>query len=221
MQDYSNSKKSKQVSPNPKPAVDLGLEKLVEGKLVVQKKSIGTKAKNVFVGVDFKGLAWHVVKDNLFPDIRNMVFDASNEVLKRLIYPNGIKRGGRTLSNASHFTTYGGIVKRAYTEPRELGPGLSTQSAPGPTQGPRAVSGRDEDTLYLVPTREDAEGVLEMMNAITQEYDIVSVHALKEILGIDRSHVDEKWGWAGVIDAEIRGTRDGYLMDFPIPEALT
>lgn len=205
MEDYSNSNKSKE---KPK---DKEIKKVIQGEAAIQQKTLGRKAKSIVVNADFKGLAKHVVLNVLFPDIRNMIFDAGHEAWRRLIFPSGSRRGGRIGPSGSMHISYNNSVNRMLQDPRELVPGPMAAS-----QNTNARASRQDTENFLVPTREDAIAVLDMMNAIIDTYDgVASLHDLKELLGLQADHVDQRWGWTGVLDADIRQTREGCVMSFP------
>jgi len=44
-------------------------------------------------------------------------------------------------------------------------------------------------------------------------YDLVGLSSLS-------THVDNKWGWAILQNVDIRQTREGYVIDLPLPEAI-
>ena len=69
-------------------------------------------------------------------------------------------------------------------------------------------------------TREDAEMVLERLTDIIDQYDETSVGDLNDLIGIQGSHVDNKWGWTYLGDTQIRQVREGFLIDLPQPEQL-
>ncbi len=58
------------------------------------------------------------------------------------------------------------------------------------------------------------------MDQLIEKYETVSVADLYELLGVEASYTDEKWGWVDLRDAGIRRVRDGYLLDLPKPESL-
>jgi hypothetical protein len=83
----------------------------------------------------------------------------------------------------------------------------------------QARRSHDFDEIIL-DKRVEAEEVIDMMYAILEEYKEVSVHDLYEMVGLDPTWADQKWGWYRLDGARAVRTGSGYLIDLPKPEPL-
>jgi len=88
-----------------------------------------------------------------------------------------------------------------------------------PDQAP-VPRGNESLSDIIIPSRDEAVGVLDMMREIIDLYEVTSVGDYKEMLGIPTNHVDQTWGWTDLSQAQIRQTREGYLIDLPPVETL-
>lgn len=220
MQDYQgNSNKNKQKDAEeekPKKVVT----KVVVGEVIVPKKSIGKRfrelfgIKAIFGETDLGSVTEYVIVDVMIPAARNLVFDVLSEGLKRKMYGDSVSRrympgsGSRVTS----YTPYNRPVERRYSP-------LS-----GPVTQRRAIperAAKHERENFILSSRQEAELVLERMNDIIDSYEIVSVADLNELVGLPTSHIDNKWGWTYLADVDIRQVREGYLIDFPLPEPIS
>lgn len=209
MQDYQgNANKNKTEGKPPK-----NIEKVVVVPVVVQKKSIGRKFKDLFHEADIKGVTRYVISDVLIPAARNMIVDGVESGIRRIAYGERAMRQRTTFGYGSR-TTYNSPISRSsvpYDRPR---------MAPPVEQGPRRSS-RPAREDFLLSSREEAELVLERMNDIIDNYEVATVGDLNELVGLPSSHVDNKWGWVFVGDVQVRQVREGYLIDFPPPEPIS
>ena len=92
-----------------------------------------------------------------------------------------------------------------------------------PKQPPYSVrDSRYQVEPFLVSSRSDAELVVEQLFEIISMYGVVSVADLYDLVGLSSlsTHVDNKWGWAILQNVDIRQTREGYVIDLPLPEAI-
>jgi len=222
MQDYQgNSNKSKkEVDENPKEdKPKKTVTKVVVGEVIVPKKSLGRKFREVFGfkaifgETDTRSVAEYIVVDVMIPATRNLIFDVLSEGLKRKMYGDSATRryvpgsGSRVTS----YTPYNRPVERRYSP--------LSNSTPSRTIPVSRV--RHERENFILSSRQEAELVLERMNDIIDQYEVVSVADLNELVGLPTSHIDNKWGWSYLADVDIRQVREGYLIDFPLPEPIS
>lgn len=67
----------------------------------------------------------------------------------------------------------------------------------------------------LIPTRGEAEDVLDCLQDIINKYDSVSIADYKELVGVDTSFTDNKYGWTNIRNAQVKRCRDGYVIKMP------
>ncbi len=122
MPDYQgNSKKMKETDKIPAKKV----ERVVVNDVILQKKSIGRKFKDIFIEADFKTVIRYVGSDVLIPAARNMILDASSKGVERLLYGESAVRR-RNFGQGSHIT-YNNPISRGYRDaplPRHAPPVL-------------------------------------------------------------------------------------------------
>ncbi len=211
MPDYQgNSKKIKETEKAPAK----NIEKVVVTDVIIQKRGIGRKFKDLFIAADFKSVLHYVAYDVCVPAARNMVFDALTRGGERVLFGEAASR--RRNIGASSRVTYnnpinrgGGYRDSAYASPRYA-----------PPVSPEPRTSRHVRDEFIISSREEAELVLGTMIEIIEKYDVASVADLHELVGIQSSHIDHKWGWIYLTDVQIRQVREGYLIDFPQPEPI-
>ncbi len=210
MPDYQgNSKKIKESETVPVKKI----ERVVATEVIVPKRSIGRKFKDLFIEADFKTVVKYVGSDVLLPAARNMIVDASSKGVERLLYgESAIRR--RNYGAPGPRVTYNNPISRGYRE----SPFQGSRHAPSVSPEPRSSRhGRDN---FILSSREEAELVLERMNDIIDTYEVASVADLNDLVGLPTTHVDNKWGWVYLGDVQIRQIREGYLIDFPPAEPM-
>jgi len=206
------SKEEKQTSKQPKK-----IEKVIAGEVVVKKQGFGSKFKTAFFGGDFKTAAKFVLADIVLPSARNMMADAAKGAVDRTIYGDSLGSRRRTPSDYSPRVNYSGrsVMAQIAQDPRYRGSGRLPDQPPLPIL--RDNRGNSE---FIFNTREDAEAVFDALDTIIEQYDNASLADLYDLVGHDSTHVDNKWGWTFVKNAEIAQVRDGYLLKLPPMEAL-
>lgn len=92
--------------------------------------------------------------------------------------------------------------------------------------GPRIPSIRTPSTFkkstlaYILSTREEAENVLATMNKLLDNYNVATMSDLKELLGVSPTFAETSEGWTTLKDVQIRQIREGWLIEFPLPESV-
>lgn len=74
----------------------------------------------------------------------------------------------------------------------------------------------------VIPSRAEANEVLDQMFEFLSRYGVVKVFELYEMVGIRPDHTDHKWGWTSLPGAQVRTVKGGrgYLLDLPEPQPL-
>lgn len=213
--DYAgNSKKDKENKEKP----ERKLEKVTKGEVLIQKKSLGQKFKDVFVAADIKSVVRYVVYDICIPAAQNMFVDSVSKGVERMTYGERTRRPGTYGLGIGPRTTYNSPVRRGYSMQDNLDrTGLPPRPGiPTPRGGRQDLNGP-----IVVATKGDAEAVLEAMENVLDQQEVVTVGDLNSLTGVKGSYVDEKWGWTDLRGAEIQQIREGYLLDLPQPQPLT
>jgi len=207
-----NSKKDR--STEPERVEKAPLEKIIEGGVVKRKKPVGRKIAEVFTGEDAKSVGERVLFDVVIPAIQHLIVDAGNEALNRIFLGGGRRQGaGRPQGNR---VNYGGYYPKNVVDferpgmpPREPQRSLSQKA--------RMTHNFDE---VILETRGEAEKVLDGLGLILEQYDVVSVSELYELLGETGSYTDDKWGWYDLRGSSVSRVREGYLLNLPKPSVI-
>lgn len=203
--DYSNSKKSRETPEASEAAPPKDIKQLVDSEVKLKEKGLGHKFKRVFFGGEFKSAARYIVGDVLLPAARNAVVDATTKGIERMVYGEEPRRSPRGPHGFGHVQ---------YNRPG---------SVMVPDQPPRNFQPRTparESKLAIFGVRSEAEGVLDYMNEIVSQYGVVSVADMNVICGHPSAAVDNKWGWSNLTGANVRQTREGYVLEFPPLEEI-
>lgn len=190
------------------------LEKVISGKVVQQKKSLGKKFAELFLGDDTRSVGEYILHDVLIQAAKSMICDMVGWGGAAEMILFGEKRGRNTRREGGRsYTSYGSYYKS--TDRDRDG---------GRRDSPRDISrtGRarhDFDEIVL-ETRGEAEEVLSHLVDLTIDYDMASVADLYDLVGITTNFTDNKYGWTDLERASVSRVRGGYLINLPRPVAL-
>lgn len=190
----SHKYKEEQKNVSERPAV----KKVIDGKAKVKKKSEIRKFADVFVAEDIGNVKDYIVGDVIVPLIKKTICDMFEDIPRMIFYGNTSK-SRRSSGDRVSYTDYSRDRDRRRAEPQSR-------------------SALDYDEIYF-DSRRDAENVLRAMDEIMSTYQIVRVADLYELAGEridnDFSYTANNYGWINIRNAEIRGTRHGYVIDMP------
>lgn len=193
----SNAHKPKNQAPKPEKKV----EKVVTGHATTKKKSELRKFTDAFITEDAANVKSFIIQDVVIPAAKRIIDDVVVGSLRMILFGErgGSGRGGHT--NASK------VSYRSYYE-RENG---RRDSAPS-----RVRSGFDYDNITF-ETRGDAEAVLNEMEAIIEQFDMVSVADLYDLADVSTSNYSaNRYGWTNLSTAKIERDREGgYFIRLP------
>jgi hypothetical protein len=211
MTDYqSNSKKSKEASSVGKSQKKVIEQVVSSDEVVVRKKPIGKRFKEIFFGGEGKSVLRYIAADVLLPAARNLVVDATTEGVKRMMY-------GESHTTSRTGAPYAGRTSYNRSPIRNVDPRTEARL---PRQGPRPYPSRQQETEIILSSREAAERVLEGLTDILDAYEVVSVADLHELMNLPVAHVDNKWGWTYLGGIEILQVREGWLLNLPPTEPI-
>ena len=194
MEDYKpNSHRSKEMPATTEKKV----EKVVRGAVKTRKKNGLEKAKGAIFSEDAANIKSYVVMDVLIPALKKAISDVVTNGIEILLYGES----GRTRRNSPS----GSISYRNFYDRRDDGP--RRLNAP-------VRNGYDLNDIVL-ETRGEAEDVLARMDELVEQYGVVSVADLYDLVGITGNYTDNKYGWTNIRNAEPIRVRDGYLLKLP------
>lgn len=209
MTDYQgNSKKSKEDHPagkgKPDPEKKHVERAALEGKVIARKKPLGLRIKEVIFGGEVNSAARYIGAEVLLPAFRNLLVDATTKGIERMVYgDSAYSRPRNPTTDYRPKVTYHNPINQG-GRPRTGN--LPDQATPRP---------RRDDTEIIFGSRSDAELVLERLQDVIDQYQVTSMGDLNEIVGLPTNHMDNKWGWENLRFAEIRQTRDGFVLNLP------
>lgn len=206
--DYAGNSKKDKIKPE---IPDKKIEKVVTGEVVQKQKGIGYKFKDTFFGGDSKQVARFVAGDVLLPALRNLLVDMITKGTERMIYGerDTRRRDPRVTNYGAHYSL--NPSARSPFDPR---------TSNLPTTPPRGRINRHEFGDIVLANREEAELVIERLCDILDKYDVASLADLYDLLGLQTSHIDNKWGWTFLGNIPIRQIRQGFLIDLPPLEEI-
>lgn len=189
---------------------DKKIEQLTDEPATRRKKTLGKRFSTLFFGGDAKSAGQYMIYEVLLPAAKDMIAEAGSQGIERLIFGETRRRRGGPSAPMSGPTGHVSYNR------------ISSPSAQAP---PRAISRRaraqhDFDEIVL-QSRDEAERVLDRMFDLIGRYDSATVADLYELVGLNSTHTDQKWGWTDVRGASVSRVRSGgYLLDLPEPQPL-
>lgn len=209
MQKYpSNSKSSKPEAPKEEPKK---IEKVVTGDVVRKKTSLGKRFMDLFVGGDAKNVWEYVAYDVLLPTAKDAISDAVSTGIERMLFGDRVSgsRPGRRPGGSSN----------GYVSYNKYAPGSASRHEERPTLSRRARSTHDFGEI-IIPTRIEAETVIERLDDAIDRYGSATVADLYDLLGVTKEFTDGKYGWTDIRAARVVRVREGYLLDLPRTEPI-
>lgn len=206
MQNYpSNSRKDREVPLTKK--TEKKVEKIVTGKAVERKKTLGQRFVESFGGDSAQGVWNYILFDVAIPATKDMVSDMVSQGIERMLF--GESRGRSSAryrpSNGPSYTSYN----------RMSGPTNRYR----PEENRRDLSRQDRATHnfgnIVLESKMEAEQVLDTLIGLVDEYHQATVADLYEMTGIVGQFTDERYGWEDFRGADIRRVRDGWLLELP------
>lgn len=212
MQDFPpNSRKAKEAASEPK-----RVERVTSGEAVRRKRGLGERFKGTFISGDARGAAHYMFAEVIAPAIQDTMIDALQGGVERLI------RGETSVRRRSFPGTTSSMGTATYKPYNQMSGGGPTAAArSGSRMLSRTARARHQFDEIIIPSRPDAEEVLERLYDLLSKFGVALVSDLYEMTGIQSSHTDVKWGWRELRGARVRPLRaGGYLLDLPEPEPI-
>lgn len=194
---YDNLPDNSHKSRNEKTEIQNGkrAEKVVHGKVKTKKNEM-RKLTDIFISEDAGNIKNYIFMDVIIPAVKKAIYDLVVGTLDMSLY-GGHRDSKRPTADKVSYRDYSSMSRD----------GRSYNST-------RTTSGYSYDDIVL-ETRGEAEAVLSRMDEIMEEYEIVRVADLYDLVGITGEHTDNKYGWTNIRNAKIVRVRDGYKIDMP------
>lgn len=171
------------------------IEKVIEGEVVRRKKPLGKRIAETFGATDMKSVGGFVLIDVLVPAAKDMVADAISQGIERMLFGDV-----RSTSRRPHkqYSNNGYVSYNSYKS--------SQQKQSSPSRRARASHDFDE---IILETRVEAEEVIDRLFDLISKYEAATVADLYELVGVQGSYTDDKWGWVDIRGAGITRIRNG------------
>lgn len=171
-------------------------EKVVTGSVTIKKKSGFSKAVENFFAEDLKNIGSYVWKDIIIPSLKNTIADAFHDSINMAL---GTGRRGSNRSNADK------VSYSKYYDRRD--------DRRDPVE-PRNRGMFDYENITF-NSRGEAEKVLAAMDRIMEQYNLVRVGDLYDLVGETGPYTANDYGWTNIRNAEVTKGRDGYYIKMP------
>lgn len=221
MENYPSNSKTKVQTEGTTEAIEAKkpvkkIERVVTGEVTHRKKPLGKKFLEAFGGGDAQSVFAYIAQDVLLPAAKDMVADAVSQGIEKMLF--GETRGaarprvgaGRPAKGGSGYTSYNRYA---------VNPGHRREEPPRREMSRRAKASHDFGEI-LIPSRAEAQSVLDQMYTLIDDYDVVTVADLYEMVGETGSFTDEKWGWFDIRGTTISRTNGGYSLNLAAPEII-
>lgn len=193
MEEYTpNSHKYKENQRKESKEENKKIEKAIAGTAKTRKKSSTQKFTDLFIPEDIGNVKSHIVNDVIIPKIKDIIYDTVGTFL----FGGSLTNKKSPASKIQYGSYYNGSNNRKPVE----------------TNRPRGGYNFDD---IILETRGDAEEVLFRMDEIIEQYRMVRVADLYELVGITGNYTDNKYGWTDIHSARIERVREGYLIKMP------
>lgn len=211
----SNRRTEKRETAEKKIPEDKKVEKVVNGKVRKQKRSLRKKMAETFLEDDTKSVGSYVFHDILIPAAKDLISDIVGGGVEMLLFGerrSGSRSRGSSIrpNNNRSFTSYGSYYGPSNKDNRPAGRDMS-----------RTARARHDFDEIILDTRGEAEEVLSHLVDLTVDYGQASVSDLYDLVGVTSAFTDEKYGWTDLRGASISRARGGgYLLNLPRTQAL-
>jgi hypothetical protein len=219
MTDFPSNSQRPRKALRPEPTAEAAekgkVDKVVEGEVVVRKKSMAKRFRETFVAEDGMTIRDYVLEDILIPAFRDLIYDVTIGSVERALFRDG-RPANRGFRASGRSGLPGGGIRYDLAA---RGGALGRREEPHSSMSRRARAAHDFEEI-IFPSRTDAEAVLTGLFDILEQYDAVKVSDLYELAGMSSNFTDERYGWTDLRGSRPVRTRNGYLLDLPRTEHL-
>lgn len=221
MTDFPSNSQRPRKALRPEPPAEAAekgrVDKVVEGEVVLRKKSLGKRFRETFFADDGITIREYITEDILIPAFRDLLYDVTIGSVERALFRDGrpASRGFRA-SGRGGFPGGGGGFRYDLAA---RGGALSRRDDPRDGMSRRARAAHNFEEI-IFPSRSDAEAVLTALFDILEQYNEVKLSEFYEAAGISGNFTDERYGWTDLRGSRAVRTRNGWLLDLPRPEPL-
>lgn len=199
----SNSEKSKNIEVDP--IREKKVDQIVKSPVIRQKKSLGQKFSETFLGDDTRSVGDYILHDVLIPAAKATLSEMVGGGIEMLLFGERRSRGSSTIYRDRD---------RSYVPYNKLSRSRDDRE---PIRINRSRSDLDD---IIIESRGEAEEVLDNLVELIKEYNVVSVADYYDMLGVEANFTDNKYGWTNLRDATVERGRRGYYIRLPRPREI-
>ena len=190
-----NSHKSKQ---EPEKREEKNVQKVVSGVAKVKKKSEISKFASNFISEDAGKVGSYIFTDVIVPGLVKIVTDALKDGVD-IVFKGASSRNSRNSGGyPGNYVSYNNFSSKNNDARRPS----TTKQVHSPCE-------------ITLPSRRDAEAVLDQMRGLIRDYGVVTVADLYMSCDITHNFMDAKYGWTDLRNAEVARDGDGWYIKFP------
>ena len=172
------------------------------GNVTVKKKGVLSKVKDAFFAAEFKDAAGGVAKNVIVPAIQRTIIDMVNNTLNSMFF-------GTSTKPSTGFNWWNtGTTRFGYSAPQIDYSSFSNK----PANQANNVPTYDE---IIIGDYEEANKVLDSMQAILDRYGKVTISDLYQLVGLPAISSYFNYGWKNLSGASVGVVTGGYLLKFP------
>lgn len=189
------------------------VERVTSANAVRRRRSLGKQFRSTFIGGDGKTAMQYVIFNVFIPAAKETLVEGAHSWIEKLVYGDHRPRrgGGGPMSGALGYVSYNRMGRQPQRDDRP----------PMPQTLSRMSRARQSFDEIIIPSRQEAEEVLDRLFDLISKYDTATVADLYELTGLSSSHTDHKWGWEELRGASVGRIRGGgYLLNLPEPQSL-
>lgn len=168
------------------------IEKVIDGKVRVKKKSEISKLASIFLPEDVDDIWKYILLDILVPSAKKI----ASEMFNAFLYGRGSSNGKRYTSNSISYVDYSS--KPTHTSSSD-----------------RFGSIYDFDDI-IFKTKGEAEEVLFRLCELIEVYDVASIGDFYDLVGVTSlNYAIENYGWKNLQTARTVRVSDGWMIKLP------
>lgn len=189
-------------------------EKVVKGKVTVEKKNGLQKLAKSFLPNDLSKVGHTIVYDMLIPAGRDFLVNSLMNAINMVFYSNGVGPANRpynTFFNSSNVARPGTNSLASFYSWNT--PSYAANQVPA-DYNQQVNPSRDYRSLHFT-SRRDAEGVLTAMFETLATYGKVTVADYYDFAGISTEWTDNKYGWYDLRGSDIKAINGGFIIILP------
>lgn len=179
-----------------KAAQEKKVTKVVKGTVKTKKRSDIHKLTDIFISEDVTNVKSYILMDVLVPAIKKAISDIVRDGIDMILYGDS----GRSKRS----TNAGYVSYRDYSSRRD-----SDRFSDDRIRG----SYNYDDITFQ--SKADAQDVLDGMDDLIENYKVVTVADLYDLIGKSCNYTDNKYGWTNLRNAEVLHGRDGWKIKLP------